>query len=379
MRRVGKTTLLYQWRSAHLAGGVRRFQLPYLNFEDERLAGLDAGQLGFLVEEHARRVPDLQGKVVWCFDEIQVVPGWERFVRRLLDSARHEVMVTGSSAALLSREIATALRGRGWEVPLYPFSFSEVLQHRGLAIPEEPSFLVGAARARAPREAERIAQAEGIDLLATIDIGRGSRLAGTARLRKRIGRRDRIARGRRTTDIDAQHLAKMGGQVLTSVKRVTLETAIAVADVGDRVAQEVRNNLVFGFTGGKPAAPARYDLTLNVATSEARLGFEKDETAPAYQVTVTVRFELKEIASGRIILRSSSNGVASYDRSNQNFANIRARIDAENRAALQVSEHLQLRLAIALAKERPISIPGPVPPPQVVAGPSSQPRVPAPN
>jgi predicted AAA+ superfamily ATPase len=151
MRRVGKTTLLHQWRSAHLAGGVPRFQLPYLNFEDERLAGLDAGQLGFLVEEHARRVPDLQGKVVWCFDEIQVVPGWERFVRRLLDSARHEVMVTGSSAALLSREIATALRGRGWEVPLYPFSFSEVLQHRGLAIPEEPSFLVGAARARIER------------------------------------------------------------------------------------------------------------------------------------------------------------------------------------------------------------------------------------
>ncbi len=84
-----------------------------------------------------------------------------------------------------------------------------------------------------------------------------------------------------------------------------------LADVGDRVAQEVRNNLIFGFTGGKPAAPARYDLALNVATTEARLGFEKDETAPAYQVTVTVRFELKEIASGRIILRSSSNGVAS--------------------------------------------------------------------
>ena len=50
--------------------------------------------------------------VTWCFDEIQVVPGWERFVRRLLDAEKVEVFLSGSSAALLSREIATAMRGR---------------------------------------------------------------------------------------------------------------------------------------------------------------------------------------------------------------------------------------------------------------------------
>lgn len=51
-------------------------------------------------------------------DEIQVVPGWEKFVRRLLDEGEHEVFVSGSSAKLLSREIATAMRGRSWEVEL---------------------------------------------------------------------------------------------------------------------------------------------------------------------------------------------------------------------------------------------------------------------
>ncbi len=144
-------------------------------------------------------------------------------------------------------------------------------------------------------------------------------------------------------------------------------SAISVAQVGDRVAQEVRNNLIFAFTGGKPAAPPRYDLTLNVNTSETRLGFEKDETAPAYQVTVAVKFELKDIATGRSILRSSSNGVASYDRSNQNFANVRARIDAEDRAAQAVADQLQLRLAIALAKEAKVMVAPPAAAPSVDA------------
>jgi predicted AAA+ superfamily ATPase len=134
MRRAGKTTFLHQMRRERLAQGAAREHLPYVNFEDERLAGLVASQLGFLVEEYGRRFPDARERstVTWCFDEIQVVAGW----------------VTGSSAALLSREIATALRGRAWEVPLYPFSFAEALRHRGQAIPAAPGFVTGAERGR---------------------------------------------------------------------------------------------------------------------------------------------------------------------------------------------------------------------------------------
>lgn len=150
MRRAGKTTFLHQLRRER---GTPRENLPYLNFEDERLAGLEASHLGFLVDEHRRRFPEAQKRapITWCLDEIQVVPGWERFVRRLLDAGGSEVIVTGSSAALLSREIATALRGRAWEVPLYPFSFAETLRHRGLAVPAEPAFVTGEERARLER------------------------------------------------------------------------------------------------------------------------------------------------------------------------------------------------------------------------------------
>ena len=119
-----------------------------MNFEDERLAGLSAEHLHPLVENYYRRHPETRGRktVTWCLDEIQVVPGWERFVRRLLDTEQVEIFVTGSSAALLSREIATALRGRAWEVLLHPFRFDEALRHQGATLPEAPDFLSSPAR-----------------------------------------------------------------------------------------------------------------------------------------------------------------------------------------------------------------------------------------
>lgn len=148
MRRAGKTTFLHQLRGERHATGIARERLPYLNFEDEQLAGMTAAQLGHLVDEHYRRFPALRGRetVTWCFDEIQVVPGWERFVRRLLDAEKVEIFLSGSSAALLSREVATSMRGRGWEVLIHPFSFEEFLRHRAQPVPEDPQQVSAAAR-----------------------------------------------------------------------------------------------------------------------------------------------------------------------------------------------------------------------------------------
>jgi hypothetical protein len=94
-------------------------------------------QLGFLLEEYYRRYPALRGRetVHWFLDEIQLVPGWERFVRRVLDSEKVEIAVSGSSARRLSREVHTSLRGRGMATVIRPFSFREFLRHRG----EEPT------------------------------------------------------------------------------------------------------------------------------------------------------------------------------------------------------------------------------------------------
>ncbi|MFZ1987320.1 MAG: ATP-binding protein [Desulfatitalea sp.] len=171
MRRAGKTVFLHQLRREHQAGGMDQERMPYINFEDERLVELTAENLHPLVEDYYRRFPGLRGQetVMWCFDEIQTVPGWERFVRRLLDSEKVELYLTGSSAALLSREIATALRGRAWEVVVHPFSFKEVLRHKRLPLPERPDFLGAPERSLLERafldylEAGGFPEAQGLD------------------------------------------------------------------------------------------------------------------------------------------------------------------------------------------------------------------------
>jgi uncharacterized protein len=153
MRRAGKTTFLHQLRGDRLESGQARELLPFLNFEDEQLAGLEASSLHVLIDEYYRLHPQFrhQETVTLCLDEIQTVPGWERFVRRLLDEEKMEIVVTGSSAALLSREIATALRGRAWEVPLYPFSFEEALRHQGVTPPKPGARLASALRSTLER------------------------------------------------------------------------------------------------------------------------------------------------------------------------------------------------------------------------------------
>ena len=112
----------------------------YLSFDDDRLASLELEQLGFLLEEYYRRYPALRGRetVHWFLDEIQLVPGWERFVRRVLDSEKVEIVVSGSSARMLSREVHTSLRGRGMATVIRPFSFREFLRHRGEEPTQEP-------------------------------------------------------------------------------------------------------------------------------------------------------------------------------------------------------------------------------------------------
>lgn len=153
MRRAGKTTFLHQIRRERVERGMDRERLPFLNFEDERLAGLTAADLHVLIEEYYRRFPGFRGveTFAWCLDEIQVIPGWERFVRRILDSEKVEVVLSGSSAALLSREIATAMRGRAWEVVLHPFSFEEYLRHHGQAVPPDRGLLAAARRSALER------------------------------------------------------------------------------------------------------------------------------------------------------------------------------------------------------------------------------------
>ena len=105
MRRAGKTCMLWQLLADRLAAGAHRSSLLYFSFEDERLAGMRPSDLDLIVEEYFRRHPEHRGetKVVFFLDEIQMVPGWETFVRRILDTENVDVFLSGSSARMLSR------------------------------------------------------------------------------------------------------------------------------------------------------------------------------------------------------------------------------------------------------------------------------------
>ena len=139
VRRGGKTSFLHQRRADHIAGGRPRESQLMLGLEDERLIGLTALDLGWVIEEHARQFPTIraEGLLSLYLDEIQIVDGWESLVHRLVEAKNVEVIVSGSSAKLLSQEVATAVRGRLLEVLVHPFSFREVLRHAN-AEPVEP-------------------------------------------------------------------------------------------------------------------------------------------------------------------------------------------------------------------------------------------------
>jgi len=132
MRRTGKTTFLWQVLVDRVKEGISREGLLFFGFEDERLAGMTSNDLQSIVEEYYRLYPEWRDKktAVFFLDEIQAVPGWETFVRRILDTERVEIFISASSARLLSREVATNMRGRAAEALVHPFSFREFLRHR---------------------------------------------------------------------------------------------------------------------------------------------------------------------------------------------------------------------------------------------------------
>lgn len=150
MRRSGKTWRVLQHLRDLERSGVPRSHTLYVNLEDERLRGADTAFLGALIDAAFRRDPTAASGDFWLMlDEPQTIPGWESFVRRMLDSRAARVIVTGSSAKLLSREVATSLRGRSLSTEILPFSFREALLHAKVPIPAR---WPPAARARAELE-----------------------------------------------------------------------------------------------------------------------------------------------------------------------------------------------------------------------------------
>jgi hypothetical protein len=134
VRRSGKSTYLCQVIQRLIESGVSRQNILYLNFFDDRLHALRQENLGLITEAYFSIFPKKKNsETVYCFfDEIQSVPGWEPFVDRMMRTEKCEIYITGSSAKMLSKEIATQMRGRALSWEMFPFSFREFLDYKGI-------------------------------------------------------------------------------------------------------------------------------------------------------------------------------------------------------------------------------------------------------
>ncbi len=136
VRRSGKTWLIFQKIIELLNSGVSEEFILYLNFEDERLIPLGVEEMNTLIKTYYSLYPHVIRKKKYFFlDEIQNIQGWEKFLRRIIDNENVEIYITGSSAKLLSKEIATSLRGRSITTEVYPLSFREFLKFRMISPP----------------------------------------------------------------------------------------------------------------------------------------------------------------------------------------------------------------------------------------------------
>ena len=130
VRQAGKSYMLYKRARQIIASGYQLEDMVYINFNDERLIGMTANELDYILQAYQsiyNRTP------VLFFDEIQNVEGWEHFARRLANK-KYQVYITGSNARMLSRDIHTVLGGRYLDVLIYPYTFLEYLEATGITL-----------------------------------------------------------------------------------------------------------------------------------------------------------------------------------------------------------------------------------------------------
>lgn len=139
MRRTGKTFFLFQTIQELFQKEIAKEQILYINFEDDRLLPMDQKQLGQLIDAFYTIYPQNHDRLCYLFlDEIQNVDGWPLVIRRLFDSKKVKIYLTGSSAKLLSKEIASSLRGRSITTEVWPYSFQEFFEAHNIHPLEKP-------------------------------------------------------------------------------------------------------------------------------------------------------------------------------------------------------------------------------------------------
>lgn len=134
-RRAGKTYVCFQLMRDLLGKGTPSENIVYVNFEDEKMLGAQARDIQGIIDAFFELYPPQARSPLFLFlDEIQNVIDWQKWTRRIHETKKNfKLILTGSSAKLLSRELATEMRGRVLVKEVYPLSFAEYLKWQGIA------------------------------------------------------------------------------------------------------------------------------------------------------------------------------------------------------------------------------------------------------
>lgn len=132
-RRSGKSFLMKQLAYNLIKNGVDKKQILIVNFEDPRFVTLDTALLSQIFDTY-REFLSPDGKIYIFLDEIQEIKDWEKWVRSIQELGQANIIISGSNARLLSRELATVLTGRHLDVTVLPLSFEEFLKFRNIEV-----------------------------------------------------------------------------------------------------------------------------------------------------------------------------------------------------------------------------------------------------
>jgi LPS-assembly lipoprotein len=140
-----------------------------------------------------------------------------------------------------------------------------------------------------------------------------------------------------------------GGSTVGGARLSEVMASVDVVPIPGRVGQKLRNELIFANTGGGNPAPTRYRLEIAIKESvtDQLVQITGDATGQVYQLDAT--FKLIDSASGKLVFQGQSISRAPYNRFQEIFANVRARYDAENRAARTMSDSIKTQVAAYLS------------------------------
>lgn len=133
-RRTGKSTIILQYLEEKIRKGTAREDILIINFEDPRFRDLDLELLNRIYDIYETEIKTGSEEQYVVLDEVQVIEGWEKFARYLHENRQAHVFITGSSSKLLSSEYSTVLAGRHIDTEVYPLSFKEYMEFKGLRI-----------------------------------------------------------------------------------------------------------------------------------------------------------------------------------------------------------------------------------------------------